>query len=92
MIDSTTGLVVPPRQPRQLALRIRRLLGNSMQLEAYGIAAADRARSRYSWERIARETLAAYGSVLRRPAAAAALPEGEPAGALARGAIHAGGA
>jgi glycosyltransferase involved in cell wall biosynthesis len=90
VIDSTTGLLVPPRQPRQLALRIRRLLGNSMQLEAYGIAAADRARSRYSWERIARETLAAYGSVLRRPAAAAALPEGEPAGALARGAIHAG--
>jgi D-inositol-3-phosphate glycosyltransferase len=90
VIDSTTGLVVPPRQPRQLALRIRRLLGNSMQLEAYGIAAADRARSRYSWERIARETLAAYASATRRrPAAAAALQEAEPAGAPAREAIRA---
>ena len=31
-----------------------------MQLEAYGIAAADRAKSRYSWDRIADETLAVY--------------------------------
>jgi D-inositol-3-phosphate glycosyltransferase len=89
VIDSTTGLLVPPGQPRQLALRIRRLLGNSMQLEAYGIAAADRARSRYSWERIARETLAAYGSVQRRPAAAVALQDAEPTGAPAREAIQA---
>jgi glycosyltransferase involved in cell wall biosynthesis len=56
VIDAITGLLAPPQQPRQLARRIRRLLANSMQLEAYGIAAADRARSRYSWERIGRET------------------------------------
>jgi len=67
VIDSTTGLLMPSRQPAQLAQRIRRLLANSLQLEAYGIAAADRARSRYSWERIGRETLTAYGCVRRRP-------------------------
>jgi glycosyltransferase involved in cell wall biosynthesis len=67
VIDSTTGLLMPSRQPAQLALRIRRLLANSLQLEAYGMAAADRARSRYSWERIGRETLTAYGCVRRRP-------------------------
>lgn len=72
VIDSTTGLLLPPGQPMQLARRIRRLLGNSMQLEAYGIAAADRAKSRYSWERIARETLAAYEACRRSPAATAA--------------------
>lgn len=93
VIDSTTGLLVPPGNPRQLALRIRRLLANSMQLEAYGIAAADRARSRYSWARIARETLAAYSSARRRPAAAAAARDGEPLAVPAREApeaIHAG--
>jgi hypothetical protein len=74
----TTGLLVAGRQPGQLALRIRRLLANSMQLEAYGIAAADRARSRYSWERIGRETLAAYGSVRRGPAPTAAIRDAEP--------------
>jgi len=34
-----------------------------MLIEAYGVAAADRVRSRYSWERIANETLAVYGRV-----------------------------
>jgi glycosyltransferase involved in cell wall biosynthesis len=76
VIDATTGLLTP-RQPRQLGWRIRRLLANPLQLEAYGIAAADRARSRYSWERIGRETLAAYGAGRRpqTPAAAAAAPD-----------------
>ena len=71
VIDSTTGLLLPPGRPMQLARQIRRLLGNSMQLEAYGIAAADRAKSRYSWERIARETLAAYETCRRSPEPAA---------------------
>ncbi len=90
VIDLTTGLLLPVRQPAPLAARIRRLLGNSMQLEAYGIAAADRARSRYSWERIGRETLAAYGCCRQRTAAGAAVADAdadadaEPAPALAR--------
>jgi glycosyltransferase involved in cell wall biosynthesis len=60
VIDGTTGLLVPARQPAVLAQRIRRLLASSLQLEAFGIAAADRARSRYSWDRIGRETALAY--------------------------------
>ena len=71
VVEKTTGLILPPGSPAQLAVRVRRLLANSLRLEAYGIAAADRARSRYSWERIGRETLAAYGSC--SPAAAAAV-------------------
>jgi hypothetical protein len=31
-----------------------------MLLEAFSVAAADRAQSRYSWDRIAHETLAVY--------------------------------
>ena len=51
------------------ARRVRDLLSSPLRLEAYGIAAADRATARYSWERISRETLTAYENCLR-PAAA----------------------
>lgn len=71
VVDMTTGLLTSPAQPMQLALRIRRLLANALRLEAYGIAAADRAKSRYAWERIGRETLTAYESGPRRTAAPA---------------------
>jgi len=60
-----------------------------MRLEAFGIAAADRAGARYSWDRIARETAAAYERCLPSSAAVAQAdeperePEPEPAGDLA---------
>jgi D-inositol-3-phosphate glycosyltransferase len=60
VVDGTTGILVPPGRPALLAQRIRQLLGHPMLLEAYGVAAADRAKSRYSWDRIAGETLAVY--------------------------------
>src|SRR5262249_6080896 len=64
VVDGTTGILVPPGRPALLAQRIRQLLAHPMLLEAYSVAAADRARSRYSWERIAHETLAVYDSAL----------------------------
>ncbi len=60
VVDGTTGILIPPDRPALLAQRIRQLLAHPMLLEAYGVAAADRAKSRYSWERIAAETLAVY--------------------------------
>jgi len=60
VIDGTTGFLVPPGQPSMLARRIRHLFASPMQLEAFSIAAVDRARSRYSWDRIGRETVQAY--------------------------------
>jgi D-inositol-3-phosphate glycosyltransferase len=78
VVDKTTGLILPPGRPAHLGLRVRRLLANSLRLEAYGIAAADRAKSRYSWERIGRETLAAYGCCSPRAAAAARARTGQP--------------
>jgi glycosyltransferase involved in cell wall biosynthesis len=60
VVDGTTGILIPPGQPALLAQRIRQLLAHPMLIEAYGVAAADRARSRYSWDRIATETLAVY--------------------------------
>jgi glycosyltransferase involved in cell wall biosynthesis len=64
VIDGTTGILVPPGRPALLAQRIRQLLGHPMLLEAFSVAAADRARSRYSWDRIAHETAAVYDGAL----------------------------
>ena len=70
VLDGTTGILVPPGRPALLAQRIRQLLAHPMLLEAFSVAAADRARSRYSWDRIAHETLAVYDTA--RDAAMAA--------------------
>jgi glycosyltransferase involved in cell wall biosynthesis len=60
VIDGVTGVLVPPGQPGRLARELRQLLASPLRLEGYGIAAADRARARYSWDRISKETLAVY--------------------------------
>jgi glycosyltransferase involved in cell wall biosynthesis len=69
VLDGTTGVLVPEGRPDLLARRVRLLLASPLRLEAFGIAAADRARARYSFDRISRETLAVYERCLR-PAAA----------------------
>ncbi len=65
VVDGTTGIIIPPGRPALLAQRIRRLLAHPMLMEAYGVAAADRAKSRYSWDRIAAETAAVYDRTLQ---------------------------
>jgi D-inositol-3-phosphate glycosyltransferase len=68
VVDGTTGLLLPPGRCDVLARRLRDLLATPMKLTGFGIAGADRARSRYPWERIADETTAAYERFLARPA------------------------
>jgi D-inositol-3-phosphate glycosyltransferase len=68
VVDGTTGLLVPPGRCDVLARRLRDLLATPMKLTGFGIAGADRARSRYPWERIADETTAAYERFLALPA------------------------
>jgi D-inositol-3-phosphate glycosyltransferase len=79
VVDMTTGVHAAPGQPAELARHIRRLLASPVRLEAYGIAAADRAQSRYSWDRIARETVAAYEALPRRATATTRATDREPA-------------
>jgi glycosyltransferase involved in cell wall biosynthesis len=85
ILDETTGLLVAPGRPELLARRVRRLLAATLRLEAFGIAAADRAAARYCADRIGRETLAAYERCLtpatQSTAAAPRLPD--PDGELA---------
>ena len=78
VIDGTTGLLVAPLNSGLLARQLRRLLATPALLQGYGIAAADRARSRYSWQRIGNETLAVYQRLLTaRPCSQAALEDAD---------------
>src|SRR5215469_10614305 len=72
VIHGNTGFLVPSAEPAQLARWIRQLLASPMLLEGYGIAAASRVRSRYSWARVGQETLAVYEALTAPPTEAAA--------------------
>jgi glycosyltransferase involved in cell wall biosynthesis len=67
VVDGVTGLLVRPGDPAILALRARRLLGDLTRRTAMGYAGADRARSRYSLERIARELVRVYEHATGQP-------------------------
>ena len=68
VIDGITGLLVAPDHAAMLVQRLRALLARPAMMQAYGIAAADRALSRYCIDRIGRETAAAYERCLPRTA------------------------
>lgn len=73
IVDGTTGLLLPPGRPALIADGIRKLFGHPMLLSGMRVAAADRARSRYRWSRIAMETVAVYEQAAGcEPSAAAA--------------------
>jgi D-inositol-3-phosphate glycosyltransferase len=75
VIHGNTGFLVPTAASADsvlLARRISRLLANPMLRDGYRIAAASRAASRYSWERIGQETEAVYEALLGPQAQAAA--------------------
>jgi len=80
--DGVTGLLVPPRRPDRLGAALRALLRDPFLLQAYGEAGIDRARSRYSWERIATETVRVYASVLAGAAVAESPDEDEELDAI----------
>lgn len=80
VLDGTTGYLIASSQPAPLARRIRQLLATPLR-EGMAIAAASRARDRYSWDRIGTETLAVYQTAAQQTAPAAVQPE--PAGAAA---------
>lgn len=71
VVDGVTGLLVRPHQPKELASRVRRLLDDPALCHAYGTAGHDRAVARYSWDRVAADTLRAYHKLVPQPAATA---------------------
>ncbi|MBW8485502.1 glycosyltransferase [Actinomadura parmotrematis] len=64
VLDGITGMHVPAGRPVQIGRAIRRLLAEETTLSSWAIAAADRAHSRYSWTRVANETLRSYDKIL----------------------------
>ncbi len=69
------GLMVPPREPRQLAVDIDRLLRDPALREQMGAAGQARAEA-FSWPRVAARVEDYYGFVIRRLAVAGELPPG----------------
>jgi D-inositol-3-phosphate glycosyltransferase len=67
VIDGVTGMLVPPRDIRNLAIALRTVLGNQVLRLSYASAAVDRVRSRYPWERTAAEMERVYAAVTGEP-------------------------
>jgi glycosyltransferase involved in cell wall biosynthesis len=59
--------LAPPEDPDALAELLRELLADSEGREALGAAAAEAARTRYSWDRIAEDTADLYAELLQNP-------------------------
>jgi glycosyltransferase involved in cell wall biosynthesis len=60
VVDGITGLHVPPRDVRAIAAKLRELFANPAWCAALGAAGCDRARSRYTWDRVAQDTVRVY--------------------------------
>ncbi|MBW3638693.1 MAG: glycosyltransferase [Actinobacteria bacterium] len=69
VVDGRTGLHVPPRRPDLIADALAALLPDPARRRALGEAAARRARTRYSWDRVAALTFSAYDDLLPLPCA-----------------------
>jgi D-inositol-3-phosphate glycosyltransferase len=64
VVDGVTGRLVPPNHPRALAGTLRQLLHDPAERHSYAAGSVDRVQSRYTWERVATATEAAYRRVL----------------------------
>ena len=69
------GLLVPPREPKELAKAIARLLDEPGLREQMGAAGQARAEE-FSWPRVTAKVEEYYGFVIRRLAAGGQLPAG----------------
>jgi glycosyltransferase involved in cell wall biosynthesis len=65
VVHDVTGRLVPPRDPVRMASAINVLLHDSFLRKSLGAAGRDRAKARYSWDRIAVDMLRIYERVGR---------------------------
>ncbi|WP_341394483.1 glycosyltransferase [Arthrobacter sp. G119Y2] len=70
VVHGKTGLHVPPRDPVALAAALAELLRNPEYSRRLGAAGRQRARARYSWDRVAADTEKAYQVAVDRMAPA----------------------
>jgi glycosyltransferase involved in cell wall biosynthesis len=67
VVHGKTGLHVAPRSTEQLAQALAELLPDAERRRTLGAAGARRARARYSWDRVAAQTLQSYADLLPLP-------------------------
>jgi D-inositol-3-phosphate glycosyltransferase len=60
VVDGVTGALVPPGNADALAVKLRALLDDPVRREFFGAAGRERVESRYTWDRIAEETVRVY--------------------------------
>ena len=70
VVHGRTGLHVPPRRPDVLAEQLCELLLDDERRLGLGRAGARRARAKYSWDRVAVQTLHTYADLLPLPLSA----------------------
>lgn len=75
VIDGVTGVHVPPRDVRGLAVALRNLLNDEVRRMSYASAAVDRIRSRYTWRRAAIDVERVYAAVAGVPLPTGSLTE-----------------
>lgn len=63
VVDGITGLFVDTRKLSAVAHTIERLVCDPPRRFALGVAGADRAQSRYSWDRVAEDSARVYATV-----------------------------
>ena len=73
VVDGTTGLHVPPRSPRALAHALNALANDPARRALLGRLGVDRVRARYSWSRVAAESLDVYRGLVAAPSEELAL-------------------
>ena len=64
VLDRTTGLLLRSARPDTLARAVRGMMNEATTRSAHGIAGADRARSRSTWQRVAGQTERVYRTAL----------------------------
>ena len=66
VIPDVTGVLVPPANVDALRRALKSILGQPVLREGMGLAGRSRARSRYSWDRIAVDAEVAYHDAATR--------------------------
>ncbi len=62
--DGVNGILVPPKNPKQIAIELKKLLDQTDFRRSLGQMGVVKARSRYGWNQVANEILKVYEEVL----------------------------
>ncbi|ANQ84996.1 glycosyltransferase family 4 protein [Azoarcus olearius] len=63
VVNGTTGFLVPPHDPVQLADRLARLQADPERARTFGRAGIRRVRSKFTWQRVAASLASVYGAL-----------------------------